>query len=428
MSHSYRQAAELKFCDKIPIQSWLQVCLEVDVSLSARNVLLVVDDDPALLALIAEIGKRSGYEVVTADSCAAFRQAVAQAHPSLVILDLQMADMDGVEALRHLATAVTKAEILILSGMDHKVLATARQFGLSLGLRVLDALQKPVRMRELETYLIKHNGGHAPLTGDEFRRAISEYELVLHYQPILQRVNHTWVVNTVEALVRWQHPQRGLLYPGEFLSMVEQENLMTEMTDYVLTEALRQVGHWHARGLHVGLAVNLAVRNVTDLNFPDRLSDVLREYGVPPAYLCFEVTEAAAVGDQEVVMDSFARLRVRGVELALDDFGVGTSSVTQLYKMPYSSIKIDQALVAEMSTSLQARTVVSALVDLGHKLSLGVCAEGVESEAAFDRLDRMGCDRLQGDYISKPVTATELEAFAHAWGVGHDERSALMAG
>lgn len=398
------------------------------MSLSARNVLLVVDDDPELLALIAEIGKRSGFAVVTADSSSAFRQAVAQSPPSLVILDLQMDDMDGVEGLRHLAAAYSKADILLLSGMDNKVLGTARQFGLSLGLSMLDALQKPVRMHELETYLLKHNGERTPLTGEEFRRAINEYEFVLHYQPILHRVEHGWSVGAVEALVRWQHPQRGLLSPAQFLPMVERENLMTELTDFVLTESLRQVGHWHSCGLHIGLAVNLAARTVADLNFPDRLTQVLREYGVPPAYLCFEVTEAASVGDQELVMDSFARLRVRGVELALDDFGVGTSSVTQLYKMPYSSIKIDRTLIAEMSDSQQARTVVSALVDLGHKLSLSVCAEGVETHIAFERLERLGCDQLQGDHISKPVTAVELEGFIHAWSAGHNQVSKVLVG
>lgn len=399
------------------------------MTLSARNVLLVVDDDAELLALIAEIGRRCGYDVVTADSSAAFRQAVATAQPSLVILDLQMDDMDGVEGLRHLAATSAKAGVLLMSGMDNKVLATARQFGVSLGLRMVDALQKPVRMQQIETILNKHSGENAPLTGDDLRRALAEYELVLHYQPILHRIDHIWTVGTVETLVRWQHPQRGLLYPGQFLPLVERENLMIELTDYVMTEALRQVGHWHARGLQLGLAVNLAARTVGDLNFPDRLSQVLREYGVPPACLCFEVTEAASVGDQDLVMDSFARLRVRGVELALDDFGVGTSSLTQLYKMPYSSIKIDQALIAEMTNSQQARTVVSALVDLGHKLSLNVCAEGVETQVAFERLDRMGCDRLQGDFISKPITAAELEAFVVAWGAGagHDD-SALRAG
>ena len=395
--------------------------------LSAPNVLLVVDDDRELLALIAEIGRRCGFTVVTADSSESFRRALAQERPSLVTLDLQMSEMDGVEALRHLATAGCSAEILLLSGMDNKVLATARQFGLSLGLRMLDSVQKPARLSELEALLTKHNGEHAPLTAAEFQRALNEYELVLHYQPILQRVEAGWAVSTVEALVRWQHPLRGLLQPAEFLPLIERENLMTELTDFVLTEALRQVGHWHTHNLQVGLAVNLAARTVADLNFPDRLADVLREYGVPAPYLCFEVTEAASVGDPQLVMDNFARLRLRGVELALDDFGVGTSSVTQLYKMPYSCLKIDHGLIGEMQDSQQARTLVSALIELGHKLSLSVCAEGVESQLAFDRLERLGCDRLQGDFICKPVTAKEAEAFLRQSAANHRD-SALLAG
>lgn len=395
--------------------------------MSAANELLVVDDDQELLALIAEVGRRCGYSVVTADSSASFRHALATTQPSLVLLDLQMVDMDGVEALRQLAAVQAHADVVLLSGMDVKVLATARQFGLSLGLHMLDSLQKPTRLHQLEAVLNKHNGDHRPLSGAEFRRALAEYELALHYQPILQRVEQSWVVSSVEALVRWQHPVRGLLHPAQFLPMVERENLMTEMTDFVLTEALRQVGHWHVSGLHVGLAVNLAARTVSDLNFPDRLSDVLRQYGVLPSYLCFEVTEAAAVGDPQMVMDNFARLRLRGIELALDDFGVGTSSVTQLYKMPYSTLKIDHGLIAEMHASPQARTVVSALIELGHKLSLSVCAEGVDTQMALDRLDRMGCDRLQGDFICKAVPAAEVEIFLRTWGAAPQD-SALLAG
>jgi EAL domain-containing protein (putative c-di-GMP-specific phosphodiesterase class I)/AmiR/NasT family two-component response regulator len=407
----------------------LATCVyEVAVSVSARNTLLVVDDDQELLALIAEIGRRTGYLVVTADSSASFRRALSQSPPSLVILDLQLADMDGVEALRHLAATNNAADVLLLSGMESKVLSTARQLGLSLGLSMLGALQKPVRMSDLEATLRKYKGEHAQLTADEVRTALNEYELVLHYQPILHRVAHTWTVGAVEALVRWQHPTRGLLHPAQFLPLVDRENMMTELTDFVLTEALRQVGHWHSRGLHVGVSVNLAARTVADLNFPDRLSDVLREYDVPASYLCFDVTEGALAGDQDLVLDNFARLRVRGVELALDDFGVGTSSVTQLYKMPYNCLKIDHSLIGEMATSQQARTVVSALVELGHKLSLSVCAEGVESQLAFDRLDRMGCDYLQGEYISTAITASEVEAFIRAWDAGQHQDSALLAG
>ena len=398
------------------------------MSVFDRNSRLVVDDDQELLALIAELGKRNGYAVLTADTGASFKQILSEHQPSLVLLDLQMADMDGVEALRHLASLGSKAEVMLMSGMDHKVLATARQFGLSMGLQMQAAMQKPVRIVELEAILARHRGERSPLMPEDLRRALDEYELTLHYQPILRRSGHAMEISSVEALVRWQHPVRGLLYAGEFLPLVERENLMTELTDFVLNESLRQVGHWHARGLRLGLAVNLAARTVSDLNFPDRLSRVLQEYTVAPGSLCFEVTEAAAVGDLKLVMDSFARLRVKGVQLALDDFGVGTSSLTQLYKMPYNILKIDQTLIGEMLSSRQAHTVVSALIDLGHKLSLTVCAEGIESEAVYSQLDKLGCDCFQGNYLSRPLPAVALENFVREWNAAQQITSNLLVG
>lgn len=384
-----------------------------------EHVLLIVDDDQELQVLLAEVGRRAGYRVLLADSGACLKEQLAQHPVSLVLLDLQMMDMDGVEALRHMASVGCQADVMLVSGMGHKVLSTARQIGLSMGLRMQEIMQKPVRVAVLEQVLLQHRGLHAPLTRDEFQRALAEYELTLHYQPIMRRSDDMLNISAVEALVRWQHPTRGLLFPGEFLPLVERENLVTELTDFVLTESLRQVGHWHARGIHVGLSVNLAARTVRDLHFPDRLASVLKEYDVAPGSLCFEVTEAAAVGDPQVVLDSFARLRVKGVQLALDDFGVGTSSLTQLYRMPYNCMKIDRALIAEMSHSQQACTVVSALVELGHKLSLQVCAEGVETEAACNQLERMDCDFLQGNYLSVPLPALALEQFVRQWQEHH---------
>ncbi|MGD9843211.1 MAG: EAL domain-containing protein [Steroidobacteraceae bacterium] len=398
------------------------------MSVFDSNILLVVDDDQGMRTLVAEVGKRNGYVVFTADSGDALKQILSEQQPSLITLDLQMADMDGVEALRHLANNSCAAEVILLSGMDHKVLATARQFGLSLGLNMREPMQKPVRVHDLEKNLLRHKGECAPVTASEFRQALVEYELTVCYQPILQRTKQGMSINSVEALVRWQHPVRGWLYPGQFLPMVERENLITELTDFVLTESLRQVGHWHACGLQLGLAVNLAARTVGDLNFPDRLSRVMQEYSVLPEFLCFEVTEAAALGDLQVVMDSFARLRVKGVQLALDDFGIGTSSLTQLYKMPYSCMKIDRALIAEMSSSKQAQTVVSALIDLGHKLSLQVCAEGIESEATLNQLDKMGCDQFQGNYLSQPLSAVDAEQFVRRWVATQQADAGLLAG
>jgi EAL domain-containing protein (putative c-di-GMP-specific phosphodiesterase class I)/CheY-like chemotaxis protein len=396
------------------------------LSVPIHKTLLIVDDDEAMLALVTEVARRAGLLVLTADGGAAFRQALLQAEPAMILLDLHMPGMDGMECLRYLASHGCKAEVALISGLEPKVLASARRFGQSLGLTVTDVLHKPVRVHEIEAILSRHTGDESPISRDDLLRALNERELLLHYQPILRRGQNGWLANSMEALVRWQHPQLGLLLPDRFLQVAERENLMRELTDFVLDESLRQLGHWHARGLKFNLSVNLPATCITDVEFPDRLFTVLAEHGVPPNSLSFDVTEVAVMGDPSVIMDVFARLRVNGVELALDDFGVGASSLTQLYKLPYTSLKVDRTLVRDAPSSQQVRSIVQALIGLGHQLSLRVCAEGVQAESAFDFLDREGCDLMQGDYISPPLKATDVEAFLRSWDEHTQESSARL--
>ena len=380
-----------------------------------RNLLLAVDDETDFLELIEQIGAGVGCDVITADTASSFREQIAKRQPSLILLDLQMPGMDGIEALRYLARLQVTSGIVLASGMDQRVLASAKQLGDSLGLKMLGTLQKPAMLEDIESMLAKHLEPGARISIDELRVAIEEHELVVHYQPKLVRAATDWHVRSAEALVRWRHPRLGLLYPAEFLPLAEQSGLISGVTDFVLTDAIRQIGHWRQRGLDLGAAVNLSPRLVQDLEFPDRLSRIFREFDVVPEQLTLEVTEAASLHDPELVMDIFTRLRVKGVGLSLDDFGIGMSSLTQLYKMPFSEVKIDGLLTAEIMTSRPAATVVRAIIELAHNLSLSVCAEGVETSPAFEFLEQNGCDALQGDFIASAMPAAEIESFINVW-------------
>jgi EAL domain-containing protein (putative c-di-GMP-specific phosphodiesterase class I) len=385
------------------------------VSRHERNLVLAVDDEVDFLELIQQIGDGVGCDVITAETAAAFREQIAKRQPTLILLDLQMPGMDGIEALRYLGRQGTTAGILLASGMDTRVLSSARQLGESLGLKMLGTLQKPAMLEDIEALLARHIQPGQRLSVEELQTAIDEHELVVHYQPKVVRAAGDWHVRAAEALVRWRHPRLGLLYPGEFLPLAEQTGLILGITDFVLTDAVRQIGHWRQRGLHLTAAVNLSPRLVQDLEFPDRLGRLLKEFDVTAEQLTLEVTEAASLHDPELVMDIFTRLRVKGVGLSLDDFGVGLSPLTQLYKMPFSEVKIDRVLVQEMATSKAATTVVRAIVDLGHALSLTVCAEGVETSPAFEFLEQIGCDALQGDFIAAAMPAGEIETFIEVW-------------
>lgn len=385
------------------------------MSACERNLVLAVDDEVDFLELIVQIGDGVGCEVITAVSAEGFREQLAQRQPSLILLDLQMPGMDGIEALRYLARLGTTAGVLLASGMDQRVLASARQLGDQLGLRMLGTLQKPAMLEEIEALLAKHMEPGERVSVEELQRAIDEHELVVHYQPKLVRSANDWHVRSAEALVRWRHPRLGLLYPAEFLPLAEQSGLIVGVTDFVMTDAIRQIGHWRMRGLDLGAAVNLSPRLVQDIEFPDRLGRVLREFDAAPEQLTLEVTEAASLDDPELVMDIFTRLRVKGVGLSLDDFGIGMSSLTQLYKMPFSEVKIDRLLIAEITQSKAAATVVKAIVELAHNLSLTVCAEGVETSPMFEFLEQGGCDALQGDFIARAMPASEIESFIEVW-------------
>ncbi len=213
-----------------------------------------------------------------------------------------------------------------------------------------------------------------------------------------------------EALVRWEHPEHGLLLPAAFLSIADETGLIVPIADRVLREAVGQLGDWQRRhGRPFAMHVNLAARQLDDQGFVDALSRLLDDTPVDPGDLCLEVTEATLARDVDRSTETVDRLRGLGVDVAMDDFGTGSSSLSLLRRFPVSQLKIDQAIISELGAPVPVSGVVEALVDLAHVLGLDVVAEGVESSEHLKALQSLGCDRAQGYYLSKPMPAGEID-------------------
>jgi diguanylate cyclase (GGDEF)-like protein len=284
------------------------------------------------------------------------------------------------------------------------------------GLDVETLLQRA----DVALYLAKENRGSSTLYSaerDEYsparlalvaelRRALDEHELVLYYQPKAQLADGA--IAGVEALVRWNHPQRGLLAPAEFIPVAEHTGLIKEVTLYVLRQALQQLRLWEAEGLVLTVAVNLSARDLLDFDLPEVIGAILSDNGVAATRLELEITETVLLSDPMRARAILSRLSAMGVKLAIDDFGTGYSSLAYLKRLPVSEIKIDRSFVTNMNTDRSDAAIVRSTIDLGRNLGLTVVAEGVETEADWAQLKALNCNFAQGYHLSRPIPADEV--------------------
>ncbi len=258
----------------------------------------------------------------------------------------------------------------------------------------------------------QHNAQRAALLG-ELRRALEANELELHYQPKV--LISSGRITGFEALLRWQHRQRGLLVPSDFLTLAEQSGLMGSIGQWVLRRAVDDCRGWNNRGLELPVAVNLSPQNLRDLRLPHLVASLLGKARLPAARLEIEITESAIMSDQPDVLDVLTQLHDMGVHITIDDFGTGYSSLVYLRRLPVDAIKIDCTFVTGMVKDENDSAIVRSTIDLGHNLGLEVVAEGVEDEAIWTSLDDLGCDVAQGYGISRPMRAIHLPRWARAW-------------
>jgi EAL domain-containing protein (putative c-di-GMP-specific phosphodiesterase class I) len=240
----------------------------------------------------------------------------------------------------------------------------------------------------------------------ELTSAFKTEGLSLAYQPKIDL--KTGAFAGVEALIRWSHPERGSISPAEFIPLAEESDVIDDLTIWVADHAFRQASAWIGQGFAGSIALNISALNLRNIAFPDMLADLCRRHRLPSERVVVEITETAS---QRIVklLDTLTRLRLKGFKLALDDFGIGFSSLSQLQQLPFSEIKVDRTFVSKMVEAEDCRIICRAIVNLAHDLGLRVVAEGVESAEALHMLVEFGCDAAQGYHISRPIAAASIQ-------------------
>jgi EAL domain-containing protein (putative c-di-GMP-specific phosphodiesterase class I)/FixJ family two-component response regulator len=389
--------------------------------------ILVLDDEPFMLKLLAHLLLDLGFgPAITCDNGAAALQCVDSADhaPDLILLDLNMPDMDGVEFVRELVARGYGGSLILVSGEDERVLHMAEKLIHAHQVTVLGHLSKPFSLGGLSTLMeksvlsVRHGKRASTKTysAERLGAAIAGGELVNHYQPKVAVA--TGAVVGVETLVRWRHPQDGLIFPDQFIGLAEEHGLIDALTRNVMRNALAQVKAWLQQGLHLRVAINISMDNLSSVAFAEYIANEAVAAGVAPQDVILEVTESRLMLDQRAPLEILTRLRMKRYRLSIDDFGTGHSSLTLLHDISFDELKIDRSFVHEAWRDPTTRAIYDASLALGKQLGMVVVAEGVEDADDWGLVKRTGCDLAQGYYIARPMPAAELPAWIESWNAG----------
>ena len=386
--------------------------------------ILILDDEPFMHKLLARMLANLGYHTVsTCDNGNAALELLDSPNdaPNLILLDINMPEMDGLEFVRHLVERRYSGCLILISGEDERMQQAAEKLAQAHHIAVLGHLHKPAAPEGLAALIgkwmpaqqIESGEEKKVYSADEVRAAIVNGELINYYQPKV--VVASGRVEGVETLVRWNHPMDGIVFPDQFIGVAEAHGLIDDLTRVVLTGALAQAKVWENAGLMIKVAVNLSMKNLTSPDFLDEIVGIAAKAGVAPQMVALEVTESHLMGDLRIPLEILTRLRLKRFRLSIDDFGIGNSSLAQLRDLPFDELKIDQSFVHGAWGNEKLRAMFDSSLRLARQLGLTVVAEGVEDQADWDFVRKTECDVAQGYFMAKPMPAADLAGWIQSW-------------
>jgi EAL domain-containing protein (putative c-di-GMP-specific phosphodiesterase class I)/FixJ family two-component response regulator len=382
---------------------------------SVQNI-LVIDDDGDMCEFVCAKAQAMGFRCTTTTDAKTLLENLS-ADTTLILMDLMMPEMDGIQLLRQLGEQKCNAGIVLMSAAGNSTMESAGRLAQLLGLTLAGQLQKPFKIEKLEELLqflpdtqaarAVHTGKRFVIQKEELQNAIRDNEFVVHYQPQIDIA--TGRVIGVEALVRWQHPKRGLIFPDSFIRLMEKFRMIDDLGWIVANRGLSEVGQFATGdGKAFTLSLNASVNSLGDLNFPDILVSIARKHGVSPANVTIEITETGLIKELAKTLDILTRLRMKQFNLSIDDFGTGYAMMQQFKTIPATELKIDKSFVREVVCNDRNRIMIQKTIEMGHELGMQVIAEGVETGEQLELLRSIGCDSAQGYLFCRPIPAGEM--------------------
>ena len=390
------------------------------------TVLVVEDHDferRTVARMLRSLGAREVREAADGGQALTLIRDAAPAPVDLVICDLDMPEMDGMELLRHLGQAADSAPVIITSGKERALLNSVHKMAREYGVPLLGIIEKPVTLDRLRELIARR---HAPgpnafasaakpsFTVGEILHGLQDQQIVPFFQPKAEL--KTRKIVGAEALARWRHPEHGIVGPHAFIAPLEQSKSIDELTFLMLLKAAAACHGWHKRGLNLTVSVNLSLISLTDTTLAGRITQIVKSTGLDPQHVILEITETAAMTEVAPALENLARLRMRGFGLSVDDYGTGFSSLRQLTRVPFTELKVDQNFVGGCSADSALRAIVESSVEMARRLAIKSVAEGVETEAEWEVLKAVGCDMAQGYLIGKPMEEDSFLQFCAAAG------------
>ena len=390
--------------------------------MSNRRI-LILDDDASVGQTIQWIAESLDFEAEFVTRPEEFFSKLVEMNPEIITIDLVMPDLDGVEIMRLLAERKSKAKIVISSGMGTRVLDAAQRSAQAHGLSIAGFISKPISKDALRSLIGQgsdrdepqsaaieaRRGNEIEITKADLRNALDRHEFVMAYQPKI--ACKSGAVAGLEALVRWQHPGKGIVMPDSFIPLTEETGLIEDLTLQVFDQSLEWFsGAFLKSNIH--LSLNLSAKSLVDIQLADHLASLCQRFQIAPERIVLELTETSAMVDPILSLDLMTRIRMKGFQLSIDDFGTGYSSMVQLVRLPFSEIKVDKSFVMLSKQTKESLSVIKSIVDLGHSLGLRVTAEGVDDLSTLNYLNTLGCDLAQGYFIARPMWGDAARSWA----------------